>query len=156
LILTAPTPAPNLGRAVDLSARMIDSYLLTCQYSTAPPHLASFWLHGMFLLDTPDSSHMIISACSLARRSLLEKIHALTDIPLRVRNIVGRELAHCARRMASTTPHHAPCPTPRHASPIRSHSSSYRTLARPLGGPPGHSHLLRSGRPVTPTRFTPA
>jgi hypothetical protein len=109
MVLTAPTPAPNLGRAVDLSARMIDSYLLTCQYSTATPDLASFWLHGVFLPDTPDSSHMILSACSLARRWLLEKVHALTDIPLRVRNIVGRELAHRARWTASIarTPHSA-------------------------------------------------
>jgi hypothetical protein len=30
LVLTSPTSAPDLGRAVDLSARMIDSYLLTC------------------------------------------------------------------------------------------------------------------------------
>jgi hypothetical protein len=30
LVLTAPTSAPDLGRAVDLSARMIDSYLLAC------------------------------------------------------------------------------------------------------------------------------
>jgi hypothetical protein len=36
MVLTAPTPAPNLGGAVDLSARMIDTYLLTSQYSTAP------------------------------------------------------------------------------------------------------------------------
>jgi hypothetical protein len=52
---------------------------------------------------------MILSACSLARRWLLEKVHALTDIPLRVRNIVGRELAHRARWTASTTrtPHPA-------------------------------------------------
>jgi hypothetical protein len=34
--LTTPTPAPILGGAVDLSARMIDTYLLTSQYSTAP------------------------------------------------------------------------------------------------------------------------
>jgi hypothetical protein len=46
---------------------------------------------------------MIISACSLARRWLLEKVHALNDMPLRVRNIVGRELAHRARWSASTT-----------------------------------------------------
>jgi hypothetical protein len=68
LVLNAPISAPNLGRAVDLSARMIDSYLLTCQHSTAPPYLANFWLHGVFLPDTPDSSHMILSACSRARR----------------------------------------------------------------------------------------
>jgi hypothetical protein len=36
LVLTAPSNAPDLGRAVDLSARLIDSYLITRQYSTAP------------------------------------------------------------------------------------------------------------------------
>jgi hypothetical protein len=36
LVLTAPSSAYDLGRAVDPSARVIDSYLLTCQYSTAP------------------------------------------------------------------------------------------------------------------------
>jgi hypothetical protein len=36
LVLTAPSSAPDLGRAVDLSARLIDSYLLKGQYSTAP------------------------------------------------------------------------------------------------------------------------
>jgi hypothetical protein len=30
LVLIAPPNAPDLGRAVDLSARLIDSYLLTC------------------------------------------------------------------------------------------------------------------------------
>jgi hypothetical protein len=113
LVLTAPSFAPDLGRAVDLLARVIDSYLLTCQHSTAPPDLASFWLHGVFLPDTPDSSYMIISACSLDRRWLLEKVHALTDIPPRVRNIfgmeIGMEIAHRARWTASTTrtPHPA-------------------------------------------------
>jgi hypothetical protein len=97
LVLNAPTPALNLGRAVDLSARIIDSYLLTCKYSTAPTDLAIFRLHGVFLPHTLDSSHMLLSAYSLARRWLLEKVHALTDIPLRVRNILGRELAHRAR-----------------------------------------------------------
>jgi hypothetical protein len=63
LVLTTPTSAPNLRGAVDLSARMIDTYLLTCKYSTAPFDLANFCLHGMFLVDTLDSSHMILSAC---------------------------------------------------------------------------------------------
>jgi hypothetical protein len=74
-----------------------------------PPDLASFWLHGVFLPDTPSSSLMLISACSLARRWLLEKIHTLTDIPARARNIIGRELAHRARWSASVTrtPHPA-------------------------------------------------
>jgi hypothetical protein len=68
LVLTAPSSAPDLGRANDLSARVIDSYLLTSQYSTAPPYLASFWLHGVFLPNTPDSSCIVLSARSLARR----------------------------------------------------------------------------------------
>jgi hypothetical protein len=74
-----------------------------------PPDLASFWLHGVFLPDTPSSSLVLISACSLARRWLLEKVHTLTDIPARARNITGRELAHRARWTASVTrtPHPA-------------------------------------------------
>jgi hypothetical protein len=62
LVLTAPRNAPDLGRAVDLSARMIDSYLLTCQYSTAPPDLASFWLHGVFL--PGNNAHLRMLSCS--------------------------------------------------------------------------------------------
>jgi hypothetical protein len=52
---------------------------------------------------------MIISACLLARRRLLERVHALTEIPLCVRKIVGREFAHRGRWTASTTrtPHPA-------------------------------------------------
>jgi hypothetical protein len=42
MVLIAPTPAPNLGRAVDLSTRMIDSYLLTGMYSTAPLTLRAY------------------------------------------------------------------------------------------------------------------
>jgi hypothetical protein len=74
-----------------------------------PPDLANFWLHSVLLPDTPSSSHMLISACSFARRWLLEKVHTLTDIPVRARNIIGRELAHRARWTASVTrtPHPA-------------------------------------------------
>ena len=109
LVLSTPTTAPDLGGAVDLSARLIDSYLLTSQYSTAPPDTASFWLHGVFLPNTPSSSLMLLSACSLARRWLLEKVHALTDIPARAKNLIGRELAHRAKWTASVarTPHPA-------------------------------------------------
>jgi hypothetical protein len=39
LILAAPMSTTDLGRAADLSARTVDSYLLTCQYSTSPPTL---------------------------------------------------------------------------------------------------------------------
>jgi hypothetical protein len=45
LVLAAPPSFCDLGRAADLSACTIDSYLLTCQYSAAPPDLTSFWLH---------------------------------------------------------------------------------------------------------------
>jgi hypothetical protein len=101
--LTAPPPSPNLGRAVDLSARTIDSYLLTCQYSTAPFDHANFWLHGVFLVDTPHSSHMLLPASSIARCLLLEEVNALTDRPARVRNIIGRDLTHRTRWTASIT-----------------------------------------------------
>jgi hypothetical protein len=101
LVLAAPPPSSDLGRAADLSARTIDSYLLTCQYSAAPLNLPVFWLHGVFLPKSPHSSHMLISARSIARRWILEKVHALIDLPARVRNIIGRELAHRTRWTAS-------------------------------------------------------
>jgi hypothetical protein len=44
---------------------------------------------------------MLILICSIARRWLLEKVHTLTHIPARARNIIGRELAHRARWTAS-------------------------------------------------------
>jgi hypothetical protein len=46
LVLAAPRSTTDLRRAVDLSARIVDSYLLTSQYSTSPPHLACFKIHG--------------------------------------------------------------------------------------------------------------
>ena len=106
LVLSAPQSTGTLGVADDLSTRMIDSLLLTGQYSTTPPHLARFWLHGIFM---PDQSHPdpIASACSMARRWLLEGVNGLTDLPNRVKNIIGRELAHQTRWSAkpSRTPH---------------------------------------------------
>jgi hypothetical protein len=113
LVLGAPPPSSDLGRAAYLSARTIDSYLLTNLYSAAPPDLTSFWIHGVFLPDSPHSSHMLLSACSIARRWLLEKFHALTDLPARVRNIIGRELAHRTRWTASATR------TQNHAMPLQ-------------------------------------
>jgi hypothetical protein len=78
LVFAAPQPSAHLGRAADLSARTIDSCLLTCQYSTAPPELTSFWLHGVFLPVSLHSSHMLLCASSLARRWLLEVVHGGT------------------------------------------------------------------------------
>jgi hypothetical protein len=46
---------------------------------------------------------MLLYASSLARRWLLEEVHGITDLPAHVRNIIGRELAHRTRWMASTT-----------------------------------------------------
>ena len=91
-----------MGQADDFSTRAVDSLLLTGQYSTTPPHLARFWIHGVFL---PDPSHPdpIVSACSLARRWLLESLHDLTDLPNRIRNIIGRELAQHTRWTANAT-----------------------------------------------------
>jgi hypothetical protein len=44
----------------------------------------------------PDPSHPdpIASACSVARRWLLECVNNLTDLPNRIKNIIGRELVH--------------------------------------------------------------
>jgi hypothetical protein len=74
LVLAPARSTYDLGPADDLSSRMIDSYLLTCQYST-PPHLASFLPHGMFLLDSPHPTESATSACSVARRWLLESVN---------------------------------------------------------------------------------
>jgi hypothetical protein len=104
LVIVAPPPTYDLERAADLSAGTIDSYLLTCQFSAAPLELTSFWIHGVFLPESPHSSHILISACSIARRWLLEKVHALADLPARVRNIIGRELAHRHRPLVGRPP----------------------------------------------------
>jgi hypothetical protein len=104
LVLTAPLTAPDLGRAVDLSARLIDSYLLTCQYSTAP-----LTLHA--------SGSMVCS---------------------------------------SRTHHRHTHPTPCQASATRPYSPASGTLVWAPGSPPGHTHLMHSGGPALPARFTPA
>jgi hypothetical protein len=41
---------------------MIDSYLLTGQYSTTPFHLARFWIHVVFLPESTHSSNSVFSA----------------------------------------------------------------------------------------------
>jgi hypothetical protein len=149
LVLPAPQPSPYLGWAADLSARTIDSYLLTCLYSTAPPELTSFWLHGAFLPDSPHWSHMLICGCSIARRWLLEKVHAVTDFLARVRiSSVGNSLIALTRRPPLLEP------TSCHTSSTRSHPPSYRTIDWLPGSPPRRSHLLLIGRSVIPARFT--
>jgi hypothetical protein len=95
----------DLGQADDFSTRMIDSYLLTCQYSTTPSHLARFRIHGVFLPDSTLPSDPITSACLVARRWLLE---SLNDLPNRTKNIIGREVAHHTRWTANTTSTHHP------------------------------------------------
>jgi hypothetical protein len=102
MVMAAPRSTTDLGRADDFSTRMIDSTLLTCQYSTTPSHLARFWIHGVF---RPDPSHAdpITSARSVARSWLLESLRNLADLPHRIKNIIGRELAHHTRWTANST-----------------------------------------------------
>jgi hypothetical protein len=97
LVLAPPRSIPDLGPADDLSSRPIDSYLLRGKYSTSPPHLAHFWLHDVFLTDPTHPSESLISACSLARRWLLDNLNQIDDLPTRVKNIIGCELVHQSR-----------------------------------------------------------
>jgi hypothetical protein len=39
MVLAAPKSTTDLERTAYLSTRLVDSYLLTCQYSTSPPTL---------------------------------------------------------------------------------------------------------------------
>jgi hypothetical protein len=78
-----------------------------------PPHIASLWLHGMFLPDPTQPTDTVTSTCSVARRWLLESINRITDLPLRAKNSIGRDLAHHSRWTARTTrtphPSSRPC-----------------------------------------------
>jgi hypothetical protein len=74
---------PHMGHAADLSTRTVDSYLLTCHYSTSPPQLASFWLHGVFLPESTMQSDALLYACSIARRWLLESLNHIDDLTAR-------------------------------------------------------------------------
>jgi hypothetical protein len=78
-----------------------------------PPHIANFWLHDMFLLDSTQPSDTGTSTCLVARRSLLESINRITDLPLRAKNSISRDLAHYSRWTARTTitphPSSRPC-----------------------------------------------
>jgi hypothetical protein len=87
---------------------MVDSYLRTCQYSTIPSHLARFLIHGVFPPESTHPSNPIPSACSVARRWLLESLNNLDDLPNRVKSIIGRELAHHTRWTANATRTHHP------------------------------------------------
>jgi hypothetical protein len=83
------------------------------------PHLAGFWLHGVFL---PDPTHLrdpVLSACSLARRWLLNSLNQIDDLPTRVKNIISRELAHQSRWAASATcTRHPTSPTTYDTTPL--------------------------------------
>jgi hypothetical protein len=69
LVLAAPRSTTNLGRAADLSARMVDSYLLTSHDSTSTPDLAGFWIHGVFL---PDSTVRVFDVHRVLRVFVIE------------------------------------------------------------------------------------
>jgi hypothetical protein len=73
-----------------------------------PPHVARFWMHGVFLPDTTISSESVLSACSVARRWQLESLNQIDDLPARVENIIGRELVHQSRSKASAARTHHP------------------------------------------------
>jgi hypothetical protein len=152
MVLSAPTTAPDLGRAVDLSARLIDSYLLTGQYSTAPPRhsqrLAPRCVppgHAVFITH----AHFRMLSCStLASRK--SSRHNRYPGPREKYNRTGTRPS-CAMDGLSH-----PHSTPRHAPATRSHSPTRRTLTWSPGGPAGHPHLMHSGWPALPARFTPA
>jgi hypothetical protein len=119
MVLAAPRSTTDLGSADDFSTRMIDSYLLTGQNSTTPSHLARFWIHGVFLPESTHSSTSVLSACSAARRWLLESINRLDDLPTRVKNTIGRELAHHSRWTANATrTHHPTAPSTYDTTPL--------------------------------------
>jgi hypothetical protein len=75
MVLGVPRSTTDMGHATDFSARTVDSYPLTCQYSTFPPTLAGFWIHGVFLPELTTPSDSLLSACSVARRWLLESLN---------------------------------------------------------------------------------
>jgi hypothetical protein len=79
-----------------------------------PPDLTNSWLHGVFLLESTNSSHTLLSACMIARHWLLEKVNAMTDLQARVRNIIGRELANHPRWTASAYRTTHPSKAPQH------------------------------------------
>jgi hypothetical protein len=151
LVLTAPPPSPNLGRAVYLSARTIDSYLLTCQYSTAPLTLPPFGS----------------TVCSFRAR----RIHHTCFFPLFDRSALAtREGQRFDRptgprekyNRSGPRPSHSldglrhSYPTTSHASPPRSHPRAYRTLELLPRGTTRHSDIMLSGRHAIPASFTPS
>jgi hypothetical protein len=83
------------------SARTVDSNLLTSHFYT-PLNLANFWIHGVFLPESTNSSDSLLSACSVARRWLLESLNKIDDLTARSKNIIGRELPCHTRWTAST------------------------------------------------------
>jgi hypothetical protein len=119
LVIAAPRSITDLGPSDDFSTLMIDSYLLTCKYSNTASHLARLWIHGVFLPESTRSSNPIPSACSVARRWLLESLNSLHDLTNRVVNIIGRGLAHNSRWTANATrTHHPTAPTSYDTTPL--------------------------------------
>jgi hypothetical protein len=152
MVLVARQPSYDLGWAADLSARTIDFYLLTCQYSTAPLELTNFWLHGVFLPDSPHSSHMP-PFCLLDRSRLAPRKSPRPNRPTGSRekyNQSGTRPSHSMDGLRYSNP------TSCHASSVRSLPPSYPTLDGLPGGTHGHSYFLLSGRSIIPARFTPA
>jgi hypothetical protein len=84
-----------------------------------PPHLARFWIHGVFLPEPTHSSASVTFACSIARRWLLESINQLDDLTTRIKNIIGKELVHHSRWTANATrTHHPTVPTSSDSTPL--------------------------------------
>jgi hypothetical protein len=73
-----------------------------------PPHFTRFWMHGVFLPYSTHPSESVLLACSVARRCLLESLNKIDDLPVRVKNIVRRELVHQSRWTASSARTHHP------------------------------------------------
>jgi hypothetical protein len=76
------------------------------------PRLANFWLHGVFLPDSTSPSQSLLSACSIARRWLLESLNRIDDLLVRVKHIIGRELVHHSRWTANSSRTHHPTAPP--------------------------------------------
>jgi hypothetical protein len=76
-------------------------------------------MHGVFLPDLTLSSESVLSACSVARRWLLESLNQIDDLPARVENLIGRELVHQSRWTASAArTHHPTAPSSYEYTPL--------------------------------------
>jgi hypothetical protein len=74
--------------------------------------LRSFRLHGVFLPDSTRPSELLLSACSVARFWLLESLNRIGDLPVRIKNIIDKELVHHSRWTATSARTYHPTAPP--------------------------------------------